>query len=125
MPSPARRIPVTFASSDSDWFVPVEDEDGRAYLPGSIPPGSSAIADGHIKVLIRECREIETAPVGTKFFKQSEFTIKATMPWLDLELPLFETSRRIDIQYPCQLQNFNQLATVAQGSRSIIKFEVR
>ncbi|KAN0083855.1 hypothetical protein V8E54_002943 [Elaphomyces granulatus] len=124
MPSPARRIPVTFASSDSDWFVPVEDVEGRAYLPGSIPPGSSAIADGRIKVLIRECREIEMAPVGTMFFKQSEFTIKATMPWLDRELPLFEKSRKIDIQYPCQLQNFNQLATVAQGSRNIIKFEV-
>ena len=124
MPSPTRPIAVTFDTSDSDWFVPVEGEQGRTFLPQSIPSGSSATAEGSIKILIRERRKIELPLTGEVFTQQAELKIKATMPWLNRDLPCFEVRRKINIQYPCQLQDLQTLATMGQGSRSIVKFDV-
>lgn len=124
MPTPSRPIPFTFAFSDSDWLVPVDGEEGQAYLRSSIPEGQSDTVQGSIKVLIRERRNGETPPIGEELREETKLSIKATMPWLNRDLPGFEICRAIDIQYPCRLQNFDQLATVALGSRNIVKFEV-
>jgi hypothetical protein len=124
MPSPNRFIPITFTSSDSDWLIPVEGDEGQAFLPASIPAGLSCIAEGSIKVRIRERRNNEIPPLGSEFRQRTKLTIKATMPWLERDLPHFEISKKIEIQYPFRLQKFVQLPTVALGSRNMIEFEV-
>lgn len=122
MPSPARDIPVTVVASD--WFVPVQSEEGTAYLPPSIKEGSSITIEGSIKVLIRERTDAEMPPNNTQFKRTDTLLINATMPWLNRIIPNFEFAKEVPIEYPCELRNFHNLSTVALGSRNKIKFEV-
>jgi len=122
MPSPARRIPLTAVASD--WFIPVQGEEGVAYLPPSIDEGSSITVEGSIKVLIRKRTEAEMPPNNSQFKQTDTLVINANMPWLNRIIPNFEFSRRVTIEYPCELKNFNNLATVALGSRNKIRFDV-
>jgi len=122
MPSPARRIPLTVVASD--WFIPIQGEEGIAYLPPSINEGSLITVEGSIKVLIRERTEPEMPPNNAQFKRNDTLIINARMPWLNRIIPKFEFSRNVTIEYPCELRNFNNLATVALGSRNKIKFDV-
>lgn len=122
MPSPARPIPLTVVASD--WFIPIQGEEGVAYLPPSINEGSLITLEGSIKVFIRKRTESETPPTNAQFKRTDTLVINANMPWLNRVIPKFEFSRPVTIEYPCELRNFNNLATVAQGSRNKIKFDV-
>ncbi|KAI9686336.1 MAG: hypothetical protein M1822_003681 [Bathelium mastoideum] len=123
MPSPACLAPITLAG-ESEWFIPVEGDEGIAHLPLSIPPGFSATSEGSIKVFIRERRDTEIQPVGEIFRQQAEVHIKARWPWIGKELPDFELTKTIDIRYPCSLRGLGNLETVAQGSHNVLKVEV-
>lgn len=70
-------------------------------------------------------RRAEPPACGSVFFQQDVLSIIATMPWLDRSLPHFSFSKAVDIQYPCELRNIETLASLAQGSRSKIAWEVR
>jgi len=122
MPSPARRIPLTVVASD--WFIPIQGEEGVAYLPPSINEGSSITVEGSIKVLIRKRTESEMPPTNAQFKRTDTLVINANMPWLNRIIPKFKFSHPVTIEYPCELRNFNNLATVALGSRNKIKFDV-
>lgn len=120
MPSPTRPIPVTVV--ESDWFKPVLGHEGTTSLPVSIPAGHSMTVEGSIKVLIRP-NEVNPLP-GVQFFRQEDIVINAEMPWLKRPLPHFEYAKTVDLQYPCELRNFNNLATLAQGTTGKITCEV-
>ena len=122
MPSPARHIPLTVVASD--WFIPIQGQEGVAYLPPSINENTMITAEGSIKVLIRESTESEMPPTNAQFKRTDTLVINANMPWLNRIIPNFEFSRPVTIEYPCELRNFNNLATVALGSRNKIKFDV-
>jgi hypothetical protein len=122
MPSPARHIPLTVV--ESDWFIPVQGQEGVAYLPPSINEGSMITAESSIKVLIRKRTESEIPPTNAQFKRTDTLVINANMPWLNRVIPNFEFSYPVTIEYPCELKNFNNLATVALGSRNKIKFDV-
>ena len=121
MPSPTRPIPVT--AVESDWFKPVLGYEGITCLPVSIPPGCSMTAEGSIKVLIRP-NEPDPLP-GVQFFRREDIVINAEMPWLKRPLPHFEYTKTVDLQYPCELRNFSNLATLAQGTTGKVTCEVR
>lgn len=79
--------------------------------------------EGSIKALIRrnEGRRLS----GKLFLENDVLSIKATMPWLNRELPNFDFRRTVTVQYPIELGNFHHLTSQAQGSRSIFSWEVR
>ncbi|KAF7506176.1 hypothetical protein GJ744_012156 [Endocarpon pusillum] len=120
MPSPTCPIPVTAVASK--WLAPVPGDAGRTFLPSSIVVHELVTLEGCIKVLIR--RDEHPPACGSVFFQQDVLSIIATMPWLERSLPYFSFSRAVDIQYPCELRNFETLASLAQGSRSKIAWEV-
>ncbi|OCL06100.1 hypothetical protein AOQ84DRAFT_366097, partial [Glonium stellatum] len=120
MPSPTRPIPVT--AVESDWFKPVPGDEGIAYLPISIPAGHSMTVEGSIKVLIRP-NIVDPRP-GVQFFSREDIVINAEMPWLKRPLPHFEYTKAVDLQYPCELRNFSNLATLAQGATGKVTCEV-
>jgi hypothetical protein len=121
MPSPTCPIPVTAVASK--WLAPVPGDAGRTFLPSSIAVNELVTLEGCIKVLIRGDEHPPAS--GSVFFQQEVLSIIATMPWLDRSLPRFTFSRVVDIQYPCELRNFETLASLGQGSRSKIAWEVR
>ena len=121
MPSPTR--PITVTAVESDWFKPVLGYEGTTYLPVSIPAGHSMTVEGSIKVLIRP-NEANPLP-GVQFFRQEDIVINAEMPWLKRPLPHFEYAKTVDLQYPCELRNFSNLATLAQGTTGKVTCEVR
>ncbi|KAI0420609.1 hypothetical protein F5X98DRAFT_331382 [Xylaria grammica] len=121
MPSPTR--PIQLSMVESDWFKPLFGREGWAFLP-SIREGSSVTIDGPIKVRIREQEEYEIPEIGALFICREVICLNAVMPWLEREIPNFEFNKVVEIRYPCELRNFQALATVAQGSQSKLSFEV-
>lgn len=121
MPSPAR--PIQLNMVESDWFKPVDGDDGQASLP-SIKDGSSLTIDEFIKVRIREREEHEIPQIGTIFIRHDAIRISAVMPWIEREIPKFDLRKEVEIRYPCELRDARALATVAQGSLSKLSFEV-
>jgi hypothetical protein len=120
MPSPTCRIPITVRPSL--WLQPVSDAEGQALIPSPIGAGESMTLDDPIKVLIKPNR---TPPlVGSLFLEQDTLLLSAHMPWLNREMPNFEYSRTVTIQYPVEFRGFNFLKTMAQGSTSRVAFEV-
>jgi len=117
MPSPICRIPI--AVRPSRWLVPTES---RALIPSSIPAGESVTLDDPIRVLIRT--SVDLPPPGSLFLQQDTLSVTAHMPWLNRELPHFEYSRHVSIQYPVELRQFDFLKTMAQGSTSRFAFKV-
>ena len=117
MPSPTCRIPITVRPSR--WLEPTESQ---ALIPSTIGAGESVTLDDPIKVLIKAC---ENPPsLANLFFERDVLCVTARMPWLDRELPHFEYSRTLSIQYPVELRGFDFLKTMAQGSTSRFAFEV-
>ncbi|KAI1750438.1 hypothetical protein F4782DRAFT_541623 [Xylaria castorea] len=121
MPSPTRSIQLSMV--ESDWFKLVDGHDGQTSLP-SIREGSSVTIDGPIKVRIREREEHEIPETGALFIRHEAIHLHAIMPWIEREISNFEFNKVIEIKYPCELRNFQGLATVAQGSQSKLSFEV-
>lgn len=121
MPSPKCRIPVSVVPSD--WFLPVSGEEGYTIISSSITPGITTTLEGSIKVLIRPSADLPQS--GSHFFRRERLSVRATMPWLNRNLPHFEYSRVLDIQYPVELRHFDVLPSLAQGSTSQFTFEVR
>ena len=120
MLSPTCRIPITVRPSL--WLQPIFDAEGQALIPSSIGAGESMTVDDPIKVLIKPNR---TPPlVGSRFLEQDTLLLSAHMPWLNREMPNFEYSRTVTIQYPVELRGFNFLKTMARGSASRVAFEV-
>ena len=117
MPSPSCRIPITVRPSR--WLEPTESQ---ALIPSSIGAGESVTLDDPIRVLIR-ASEVPPSP-GSLFIEQDALSVTAQMPWLNRELPHFEYSRSLSIQYPVELRGYNFLKTMAQGSTSPFTFEV-
>ena len=117
MPSPTCRIPITVRPSQ--WFEPTESQ---ALIPSSIGAGESVTLDDPIRVLIR-ASDVPPSP-GSLFIEQDTIFLTAQMPWLNRELPRFEYSRTLSIQYPVELRGFDFLKTMAQGSKSHFAFEV-
>ncbi|KAK5634158.1 hypothetical protein RRF57_009872 [Xylaria bambusicola] len=114
MPSPTR--PIQLYVVESDWFKPIDGQDGRTFLP-SIREGSSVTIDGPIQILIREREEYEMPETGALFARHEAIHLKAVMPWVEREIPNFEFNREIELKYPCELRNIQALPTVAQGSQ--------
>lgn len=121
MPSPTR--PIQLNAVESDWFKLVDGDDGRTLLP-SIKEGSSVTINSSIKVRIREREEYESLEVGAIFTRREAIQLRATMPWIERDIPKFDSNMAIDIRYPCELRNIQALATVAQASLSKLSFEV-
>ena len=92
-------------------------------ISSSITPGITVTLEGSMKVLIRPSADLPLS--GSQFFRRERLSIRATMPWLNRNLPHFEFSRVLDIQYPVELRHFDFLSSVAQGSTSQFSFEVR
>lgn len=114
MPSPTCRIPLSVVATD--WLVPLPEDAGHAFIPPSINVGSTATVEGSIKVLIG--RKKSPPGPGETFSREEVLSIKATMPWLDRELPHFEFRRTFVLQYPIELRQFKYLTTLAQGSQN-------
>ncbi|KAF2970549.1 hypothetical protein GQX73_g3031 [Xylaria multiplex] len=121
MPSPTRSIHLNVV--ESDWFKLVDEHNGQTFLP-SIREGSSVTIDGLIKVQIREREEHEIPETGVLFIRHEAIRLNAIVPQVEREIPNFKFNRVIEIKYPCELRNFQALATVAQGSQSKLSFEV-
>lgn len=120
MPSPKCHIPLSVVATD--WLVPLPADAGHAFIPPSINVGSTATVEGSIKVLIR--RKGSPPEPGKIFSREEVLSIKATMPWLDRELPHFVFRRTLVLQYPVELRQFKYLTTLAQGSQSSFAWEV-
>ncbi|KAL9045598.1 MAG: hypothetical protein Q9214_001384 [Letrouitia sp. 1 TL-2023] len=120
MPSPMCRIPIYV--TPSKFLLPTIGSDSCALIPSSIAPGTEVTLADSIKVLIRQS---ENPPsMGTQYFKQDQVLVKAIMPWLNRDLPFFEFSRSVDIQYPIELRNLDFLPAMAPGSTSRSTYEV-
>ncbi|KAL9612033.1 MAG: hypothetical protein Q9167_003359 [Letrouitia subvulpina] len=120
MPSPMCRIPIYV--NPSKFILPTTGSDNCALIPSSIAPGTEVTLADSIKVLIRQS---ENPPaIGTQYFKQDQVSVKASMPWLNRDLPFFEFSRSVDIQYPIELRNLDFLSAMAPGSTSRSTYEV-
>ena len=120
MPSPKLPIPISVASSTE--FIPVAGNEGTAFIPGLIEPGTAVTLDGTIKLLIPLVEEAQ--PVGSRLFRTGEVAIQASIPWLHRDLPNFSFSKTVDIQYPVELRNFTYLQTMALGSTGRFSYEV-
>jgi hypothetical protein len=120
MPSPTRPIPLTVIGSE--WIEPLEGEEGRLYLSRSIPIGESVTLDGVIKAKIHR---IDRPPKnGKALLEKHAISIRATMPWLNRELPLFSFKQTIDIQHPLELSGFNIISTLAPESKNKLTVKV-
>ena len=120
MPSPKRGIPVSAIASER--FLPIAGDGEHALITSSIQPGVTATLEGSIKVLISQYNKL---PSGSPLLTKERLSVQATMPWLHRHLPHFEYSREIEIQYPVELQSFQFLPSMAQGSMNRFSFEVR
>jgi hypothetical protein len=120
MPSPGCQIPSTIIPSDI--LLPLANNDGRAFLPTSIPAGHSATSEDFAQVLLAtptinpRSRESYTAT--------ADVGLRATMPWLDRELTNFEVRKNIIIQYPLDLREAKGLASVTHGMMTEISWQV-
>jgi hypothetical protein len=124
MPTPAQPIPIRVV--ESEWFKEVEGKEGLAYLPACVQGGTTVTLDGSIKVRIRDMQMTDMPPTGKQFLITQEMIyVYATMPWVDRQIPNFESGRPVDIQFPCEFRNFNYLSAIPQGGVSPISFEVR
>jgi hypothetical protein len=120
MPSPTCPIPLTFIGSE--WIEPLEGEEGRLYLKKSIPIGESITLDGVAKAKIR--RLDRPFKSNKALLEKHTISLKATMPWLNRELPLLTFNRSIDIQYPLELVEFRILPTLTPASKNKLTVKV-
>ncbi len=120
MPSPKCPIPLSVASSTE--LVPVEGNEGTAFIPGFIEPGIAITLEGTIKILIPLPDEAQIP--GSRLHQTTEVAIQASMPWLNRQLPSFEFSKTINIEYPVELHNLTYLQTMALGSTNRFSYEV-
>ena len=107
----------------STWFSPVAGDEGRAFIPSSIPPGTSVTLEGFLRVLIRQPDEVP--PAGTLFAKTDTLSLTASMPWLSRTLPNFDFNRTVKMQFPIELQNIEFAPNLSRGSTSNIAWQVR
>ena len=120
MPSPSRLIPIS--AVPSLWFEPITNSTEQAYIPGSIGPSETVTLDVPIKVLILSNH---TPPAHeTSFLEQDVLAITAEMPWLNRALPNFGYTRSIAIQYPLEIQGYEVLQSLAQGSTNHFTLKV-
>ena len=122
MPSPTRRACLTVIQSE--WIIPVEGAEGMAFLPESIPDGQSVTLDGSIKARILPNPDNNMPKIGQKFSAQAVIKMRAVMPWLDFELPKFDLEQKINLEYPCELRDFQSLATAAVASTTRLQWKV-
>jgi hypothetical protein len=120
MPSPTCPIPLTVVGSE--WIEPLEVEEGRMYLSRSIPIGESVTLDGVIRAKI--CRIDRPPKDGKGLLVKHAISLRATMPWLNRELPLFSFKKTIDIQYPLEISGFKILPTLAPSSKNKLTVKV-
>ncbi len=120
MPSPKSSVPISVASSTD--FIHVAGNEGIAFIPGSVEPGTTVTLDGMIKLLIPPVEEAQ--PPGSRLSWTGRVVLQASMPWLNRTLPFFTFSETITVQYPVELRNFTYLQTMALGSTSRFSYEV-
>lgn len=120
MPSPTRGITIYVAASE--YFAPVAGQDGKAVTHGSIEPGITVTLNSFFRILIREIKE--PIPMGARLKKRANIAIMAKMPWLNRNIPHFDYTRNIDIQYPVEVRQFDYLPTMALRSVSRFSLEV-
>jgi hypothetical protein len=78
--------------------------------------------DGAIKAKIRR---IDRPPKnGKALLEKHAISLRATMPWLNRELPLFSFKQTIDIQHPLELSGFNILSTLVPASKNRLTVKV-
>lgn len=120
MPSPSCQIPSTIIPSDI--LLPAANDDGRAYLPTSIPAGHSATSEDSARVLLatRTISSRSRAP----YIATEDVALRATMPWLDRQLTNFDLRKSITIQYPLDLREAKGLASVAPSTKTEISWQV-
>lgn len=122
MPSPTRRACLTVIQSE--WIIPVEGAEGMTFLPESIPHGQSVTLEGSIKARILPNPDNNMPKIGQKFSAQAVIKMRAVMPWLDFELPKFDLEQKINLEYPCELRDFQSLATAAVASTTRLQWKV-
>ncbi|KAI9711435.1 MAG: hypothetical protein M1812_007180 [Candelaria pacifica] len=120
MPSPKCHIPISVIASK--WFLPVSGEESHTVIPNPIAPGVTVTLEGFIKLLISRSDDLQ--PSGRQLLIRDRLSVRATMPWLNRDLPYFEWSHEVEIQYPATLQLFDVLPSLAQGSISQFNFDV-
>lgn len=54
-----------------------------------------------------------------------DVSLQATMPWLDRQLTNFDIRKTISVQYPVELRECKGLASVAQGTKTEMSWQVR
>lgn len=121
MPSPSCQIPTAVVPSDILLALP--NNDGQAYLPTSIPAGQSVTSEGFALVLLA------TPTIDPRsrapYTATEDVSIQATVPWLDRQLKNFEVRKTICVQYPVELRECQGLASLAQGMKTEISWQVR
>jgi hypothetical protein len=120
MPSPSCQIPSTIIPSDA--LLPLANDDGRAFLPTSIPGGHSTTSDDFAQVLLATptINPRSRAP----YIATEDVALRAIMPWLDRELTNFDVRKKITIQYPLDIREAKGLASVAHGMKTEISWQV-
>jgi len=120
MPSPNCRIPCTF--EEADMLIPVDNEEGQAYLPTSVPAGHSATSEDSAKILI-STPDID--PRSHQPYTVTEnIALRATVPWLDSQLSNFDVKKSVTIQYPLEVRNGKGLESVANGTTTEVSWQV-
>ena len=121
MPSPSCQIPIVVVPSDILLALP--NNDGQAFLPPSIPAGQSATSVDFAQVLLAT-PTIDPRSEGP-YSVTGGISLQATVPWLDRQLPNFEIRKTITVQYPVELRECKGIASLAQGSKTEISWQVR
>ena len=120
MPSPNRPIQLTVVGSE--WIESLESDEARLYISKPIPTGESVTLEGSIKAKIRSLDR--PAKRGKALLETHTISLRAVMPWLNRELPLFSFKKTIDIQYPLEISGFNILSNLAPGSKNKLTIKV-
>ncbi|KAH8600119.1 hypothetical protein B0O99DRAFT_737601 [Bisporella sp. PMI_857] len=115
MPSPSRQTRLEIVTSPPHQLIPVRNNEGYTLIP-PIPPKQSVTLRGSIKALIPE-------PVGQQLASSSdkrEITVSlvATMPGVNRRLENFDMAKVVQVGYPLELESFDFLKTVGQGSQN-------
>lgn len=119
MPTPSSQIPVTV--QESEWVLPIATSE--IFLPKSVQPGHIAYVSGRIKAFVKNDK-LELLEVGSAFKAVDKIKLKAVMPGLNMELPSFELSREIEITYPLELVQTQNLDCIPRGLKTTFTWKV-
>ena len=120
MPSPKCPIPITILPSAA--VIPLTGEPSQTFIPSSIQPNRIATVNGSIKAKLR-IPQMRASPEPYVF--HCNISLTATMPYLNRQLDDFDVSKRITIQYPIDLREFQALPNVAQGSKTDFSWSIK